>query len=109
MNLLILLPLALVAASPKSAVDSGPPPAAKRPVPHEYHGVKVVDDYEWLEIGNDPEVRGWSDAQNQRARSILDRLPGREDIRRRVTELATSQPPAYFAMQYRGGQLFARK
>lgn len=109
MNLLLLLPLALVAASPKSAIDPGPPPAAKRPIVHEYHGAKVVDDYEWLENGSDPEVRGWSDAQNQRARSVLDRLPGREDIRRRVTELMTSQPPAYHALQYRGGQLFSLK
>jgi protease II len=49
-------------------------PPARQPVANEYHGVKVIDDYQWLENANDPAVRAWSDQQNQRTRAYLDKL-----------------------------------
>ena len=54
------------------AADNLPPPPAtpKRPVTDEYQGVKVVDDYRWLENPSDSEVRQWSDAQNSRTRLL---------------------------------------
>jgi prolyl oligopeptidase len=48
--------------------QSGPPPAVKRPVTDLYHGVKVVDDYRWLENWSNPETQAWRDAQNNYAR-----------------------------------------
>lgn len=39
------------------------------------HGVEVADPYRWLEDGDDPEVRAWSSAQNERTRAVLDALP----------------------------------
>ena len=33
------------------------PTAIKRPITDEYHGVKVVDDYRWLEDGKSAETR----------------------------------------------------
>jgi len=86
-----------------------PPAAPKRPVTDTYHGVAVRDDYRWLENWSDPEVRNWSEAQNACARSVLDRLPGREVIARRVRELEASPSPEYFALRQRGGVLFALK
>jgi protease II len=47
----------------------------KKPVTDEYQGVKVQDDYQWLEKDDDPAVKAWSDAQNQRTRKYLDKLP----------------------------------
>src|SRR5437868_4094613 len=47
---------------------------ATKPVTNDYHGVKVVDNYQWLENATDPEVRKWSAAQNQEARAYLDKL-----------------------------------
>src|SRR5689334_8497489 len=35
---------------------------------NEYHGVKVVDRYQWLENGADPAVQTWTRDQNARAR-----------------------------------------
>jgi prolyl oligopeptidase len=49
------------------------------------HGVAVPDPYRWLEDPNDPEVRAWVDAQNQRTQAFLPPGP-REDIQRRLTE-----------------------
>jgi prolyl oligopeptidase len=89
---------------------SGPPPeTAKNPVTDVYHGVSVQDDYRWLENWSDPEVRKWSETQNAYARRILDRLPAREEIGRRVRELEASPAPSYFALFWRNGTLFALK
>src|ERR1035438_420378 len=44
-------------------------PTAREPVTNLYHGVAVVDDYQWLEDGTNPAVRDWSRQQNERTRS----------------------------------------
>jgi prolyl oligopeptidase len=44
------------------ARDSGlqqPPATPKRPVTDVYHGVRVTDDYRWLENASDPQVLEW--------------------------------------------------
>ena len=53
----VLLLAATVAAG-------GPPATEKHAVTDTYHGVSVNDDYRWLEDGDDPRVKAWSDAQN---------------------------------------------
>jgi prolyl oligopeptidase len=91
-----------------AADDLPPVPATpKRPVTDEYHGVKVVDDYRWLETASDPEVRAWSDAQNTRARAWLDRLPMRTEITARLKSLYTGQGPSFSGLWERSGVLFA--
>ncbi len=85
------------------------PPTPKRPVVETYHGVKVQDDYQWLENWNDPAVRAWSDAQNAHARGILDALPGRELIRHRLAALKTDTSVDYFAPQHLHGPVFFLK
>jgi len=81
----------------------------KKPVTDVYHGMKVVDDYRWLEDVNDPAVRAWSDAQNREARSYLDALPMRAAIYERVKQLRSHPSPRYFALEYRKNVLFAMK
>jgi prolyl oligopeptidase len=51
------------------------------------HGVDVADPYRWLEATDSEEVRSWVEAQNQFARSYLDKMPGREAIQKRLGEL----------------------
>ena len=94
-----------------SAVDTRPqfPPTRKTPVTDEYHGVKVVDDYRWLEDFGDPAVRSWNDEQNRYTRAVLDAIPARESIYRRLEELYTATSSDYFALKYRGDTLFAIK
>jgi prolyl oligopeptidase len=79
------------------------------PVTDTYHGVEVIDNYQWLENGDDPEVRQWSEAQNEYARWVLDRLPAREAIVRRLQELYNEASPEYYWFQYRNGMLFTLK
>ncbi len=102
--------LSLAAAAAFLATEAPRPPAAPaRPVTDVYHGVAVRDDYRWLENWSDPQVRNWSEAQNAYARFVLDGLPGREAIARRVRQLQASPSPEHFALVRRGGVLFALK
>ncbi|HTS77822.1 MAG TPA: prolyl oligopeptidase family serine peptidase [Bryobacteraceae bacterium] len=90
------------------AADVPPPPdTPKRPVTDEYHGVKVTDDYRWLEDSSNPEVRAWSDAQNARTRAYLDAAPLRAGIAARLKQLYTGQGPSFSGLSERGGILFA--
>ena len=88
-------------------VGAAPPETARRPVTDEYHGVEVVDGYRWLEDGDDPAVKAWSDAQNAHARSVLDRLPEVEAIRGQVTRIRKISIPRHYALTAAGGTLFA--
>jgi prolyl oligopeptidase len=88
---------------------SAPPAAARRPVENQYFGDRVRDDYQWMENWSDPGTKAWVDGQNAFTRGVLDRYPSRTAIRDRVTELTRSLSPAYAALEYSGGTLFALK
>ena len=82
----------------------------KRPVTDEYQGgLKVQDDYQWLEKDDDPAVKAWSDAQNQRTRKYLDQLPDRVAIEKQLTDWYAKTSPSYSGIVSRPGILFAFK
>jgi prolyl oligopeptidase len=81
----------------------------KKPVTDEYQGVKVQDDYQWLEEDDDPAVKAWSDAQNQRTRKCLDKLPDRAAIEKQLTDWYAKTSPSYSGIVSRPGVLFAFK
>ena len=92
------------------AADVRPiPDTPKKPVSDEYHGIKINDDYRWLENSGDAAVHGWSEAQNAHARGILDSSASRPKIRERLQELFTTGSSSYSRLDYRGGRLFALK
>ena len=64
----------ILAACTALAFSAELPTTPKRPVVDTYHGVKVTDDYRWLQNWHDPQVRQWSDAENAYARQYLDHL-----------------------------------
>jgi prolyl oligopeptidase len=51
------------------------------------HGRKIRDPYRWLENSDTPETQEFVRQQWEYTRSVLDSLPGREQIRQRLTEL----------------------
>jgi prolyl oligopeptidase len=105
-----LLACLLLMAAPLKAQAPGPVPATpKKPVVDEYHGVKVTDDYRWLENWDDPAVRAWSDAQNQRTRAYLDGLTVRQPIREWLHEVADATSTSYYAIRMRRDLFFAMK
>lgn len=52
-----------------------------------YYGTLVADPYRWLEDTDSPETRAWIEAQNALTFDFLAKIPAREVIRRRLTEL----------------------
>lgn len=83
------------------------PATPKQPVVDEYHGVKVIDDYRWLEDDKNPQVAAWVAAQDKHARAILDPLPLHTEISRFMKKIAEGRSPSYYNLQMAGGVLFA--
>src|SRR5262249_9957887 len=70
----------------------------------DYHGVKVVDPYRWLEDTDSPDTHAWVEAENKVTFSYLEQIPYRQAIRERLTKLWNYErfrPP-----QKEGGRYF---
>ena len=69
-------------AAEEPGIDVPPPPPTEvREVVDTLHGVEVPDPYRWLEDQEAPETRAWIDAQNAHTDTVLNALPGREELR----------------------------
>jgi prolyl oligopeptidase len=87
-----------------------PPDTPKHAVTDEYQGgVKVTDDYRWLENWDDAAVKQWSAAENARTREYLDHLAARPALRTRIAQLIAATSASYEDVQFRAGMLFAKK
>ena len=85
-----------------STVPSAPPKAAVKPVVDIFHGTKIQDNYRWLEDSNSPETQKWVEEELAYTRAVLDPLPGRPAIQKRLTELLSigSVTPPEIAGKY---------
>jgi len=108
-GLLFLLVAAVALRSVALAGAESTPHTPKKPVTNEYQGVKVDDPYLWLEDDQNPDVKAWSDAQNQHTRAYLDKLPDRAGIEKQLTEWYAKTSPSYSGLVSRPGILFALK
>ncbi len=88
---------------------SGPPQSPRIPVVNEYHGVKVVDPYQWLENWDDSRVQSWNEKQNDYARNVLNNLPDLKKLRERITQILTAESISYSSLCCRKGRFFAVK
>ena len=89
--------------SKTSSPPSGPPKAEEKPIIDIFHGTKVLDNYRWLEEGKNPETQKWVEQEMAYTRGILDRLPGRDAINQRLTELlsiGSVSPPMLAGRHY---------
>jgi prolyl oligopeptidase len=87
----LFLVAAVASASDDSKSSSSSPAtlpeAAVKPVIDMYHGTKVLDNYRWLEDGGSPEAQKWVAEEMSYTHAMLNRLPGRAAINKRLTEL----------------------
>ena len=86
-----------------SAVPDHPPVAEPKPVIDMFHGTKVLDNYRWLEKSDTPQTEKWVAEENAYTRALLDPLPGRDVIHKRLTELlsiGTVTPPVIAGHHY---------
>jgi prolyl oligopeptidase len=84
------------------SVSGGPPLAEKHPLEETLHGVKIVDNYRWLEDGSSAETQKWVEQEMGYTRRVLDPLPGRDAVNKRLTQLLTigSLTPPQLAGKY---------
>ena len=84
-------------------VPDGPPIAEPKPVADTFHGTRVIDSYRWLEKSDSPATQKWVADENAYTRALLDPLPGRDAIHKRLTELLSIgnvTPPAIAGRHY---------
>jgi prolyl oligopeptidase len=86
-----------------------PEKAAKKAVTDTYHGVKVTDDYQWLEDTKGPAAQTWMKNQNSYTRAVLDKLSSRKQIEERLTDLLEKLSPQYEQVARGRKLLFALK
>ncbi|MEZ5351568.1 MAG: prolyl oligopeptidase family serine peptidase [Bryobacteraceae bacterium] len=94
---------------PAMAADSYPnkPKTRQAPVKETLHGVTLTDPYRWLEDQQSAETRAWIAEQNRFTRTLLDPAPGREAIRKRMSELLRVE--TVLIPMERGGRYFYRR
>ncbi|HKT25739.1 MAG TPA: hypothetical protein VJR04_14110, partial [Terriglobales bacterium] len=86
---------------------SHPPITPVEPVTDILHGVAVVDPYRWLEEHDSPRTRRWLESQTGYARSYLDNIAGRAQVRERVRQFLTVEN--YDSVQKIGETYYFRK
>jgi prolyl oligopeptidase len=86
-----------------------PPVARVMPITSTYHGVDVIDNYQWLENSQDQDVQAWDSGQNNYTRSILDAVPCRQMIEDELRRFYDNSSSRYSSFHYQAGKLFAKK
>ncbi|HTU84772.1 MAG TPA: prolyl oligopeptidase family serine peptidase [Solirubrobacteraceae bacterium] len=56
-----------------------------------YHGVRITEDYRWLEDATSEETKEWTAAQNARTRAFLDSRPSYGAVRQRAEAIARAE------------------
>jgi prolyl oligopeptidase len=97
------------AAAAQAAAIPAPPKTEKIPVTDVYHGVNVMDDYRWLENGDNAKVKAWAAAQNAYTQGYVSNLPQRGAIVAFLKKARQQAHVRYGGFQYAGGLLFALK
>src|SRR5258708_39535092 len=90
-----------------SAVSLPSVPAPKESRTNTYHGVVVVDDYQWLEDASAPAVRDWTRLQNERTRAYFSRLTFREGLAQQLMQLRSEESARFGGFQEKKGRIFA--
>ena len=86
---LFLMCAALTIAGSATAQQKINYPKAKTVnVTDDYFGTKVADPYRWLEDDNSPETAEWVNAENEITQAYLKKIPFRDKVKKRLTELA---------------------
>ena len=98
---LLLCSLIFGCKGPKQALTY--PVTDKVDVVDDYFGTKVADRYRWLESDKDEKVKQWVEAENKVTFDYLSKIPFREKIRQRLTEIYNY--PRYSA-PFRAGEYY---
>ncbi len=100
--------LTMSAQTAPQAVFTGKYPTTKKvEQSDEYFGTKVSDPYRWLENDRAPETEQWVEEQNKVTFSYLEKIPFREQLKKRLTEIWNY--PKYSSPSKKAGMYFFSK
>jgi len=71
----------------RQIIDAYPAVFKDSTVVDDYHGTKIEDPYRWLEDDHSDETKDWVTQQNDITFSFLDKIPFRDKLKDRLTEL----------------------
>ena len=80
--------MTVIAATTMQAQGLQYPKAVKDGTVDEYFGTRVADPYRWLENDTSAETARWVEAENRVTNNYLARIPFRQKLLKRLTELA---------------------
>ena len=80
--------MATIATTVATAQQLSYPKAEKDGTVDEYFGVKVADPYRWLEDDRSAQTAAWVEAENKVTNSYLSKIPFRQKLLKRLTELS---------------------
>jgi len=106
-RLFLLLMTGLTLASCTPSPKMSYPETRKEAVVDTFFGTPVEDPYRWLEDDNSEETAKWVEKQNEVTFAYLNKLPGRDSIKARLTELMDY--PKISAPFKRAGKYFFSK
>jgi prolyl oligopeptidase len=89
-----------------AGASAGPPVAPIRNITDTYFGVQVDDPYRYMEDLKDPDVSAWIKAQSDYTNQVLDAIPGRAELGKRIKELDESVPERVTSVNVIPGPLF---
>jgi len=78
----------------------------RKPVVNEYQGIKVTDEYQWLEDAKSADTRDWTARQNARTRAWMDARPIQMRIADDLEDFYEESSANYYALSYRTGMNF---
>jgi len=92
-----------------TVLAAGAAQTPRKTVVNEYQGVRIKDDYQWLENATDPKVSKWTADQNRTAREYLDKLPTRASLTYEFGKLFSAVSADYSGIVVRSNRIFAMK
>ncbi len=88
MKRIFIMTMATIATTVATAQQLFYPKAEKDGTVDEYFGVKVADPYRWLENDTSQQTAAWVEAENKVTNSYLSKIPFRQKLLKRLTELS---------------------
>nr|WP_315031344.1 prolyl oligopeptidase family serine peptidase [uncultured Chryseobacterium sp.] len=85
------------------------PKTPEKPATDDYFGTKITDSYQWLEDLKSPEVKTWFKAQSDFSHSVIDKIPNRDELYKRMKQVQEMGGDSYSYAKQIGNLYFYLK
>jgi len=93
----------------RNTISFNPPATQRTPVTDDYFGMKVTDNYRWLENMKDSTVVNWFKSQSNYTNSYLDKIPGRDSLAETFTRMDALTPAHITDITRKDSRYFYKK